>query len=428
MSEIDRSVFTGSLAVVDQDIILFEDTIANNIKMWDNSIEDFEVILAAKDAQLHEDIMMREGGYNYKLTEGGKDFSGGDKLSKSAVDGILRYYRVKTLEVPETVKDFNEQLEYLLRPHGIMRRTVKLEKGWYKDAVGPYLVTRKSDGATVAMIPGRLSGYCYIDGATGKRVKVNQKNEGDFEVNAVAFYKPFPLKKLSIPDLMKYVLSTLSAADLILFALSALVATAVGLMTPKLQNFIFSTVIDVGSIRLLTSVAIFLICVSVSQLILGGARDLLTARMNTKMSIYVQSATMMRVMSLPPSFFKEYSSGELSSRAQYISSLCNMLVSMLMSTGLTSVFSLVYVGQIFIYAPALVAPRAYNNNRHRRVFVCLHDNADEIFKDVDGAGRKTERLKLRDDLGNTEDKARRSRKEGICKVGGRARARIKNSV
>ena len=79
MSEIDRSVFTGSLAVVDQDIILFEDTIANNIKMWDDSIEDFEVILAAKDAQLHEDIMMREGGYNYKLTEGGKDFSGGQR-------------------------------------------------------------------------------------------------------------------------------------------------------------------------------------------------------------------------------------------------------------------------------------------------------------------------------------------------------------
>ncbi len=79
MSEIDRAVFTGSLAVVDQDIILFEDTIANNIRMWDNSIEDFEVILAAKDAQLHEDIMMREGGYNYKLTEGGKDFSGGQR-------------------------------------------------------------------------------------------------------------------------------------------------------------------------------------------------------------------------------------------------------------------------------------------------------------------------------------------------------------
>lgn len=79
ISEIDRSVFTGSLAVVDQDIILFEDTIANNIKMWDNSIEDFEMIMAARDAQLHEDIMQREGGYQCKMTEVGKDFSGGQR-------------------------------------------------------------------------------------------------------------------------------------------------------------------------------------------------------------------------------------------------------------------------------------------------------------------------------------------------------------
>jgi NHLM bacteriocin system ABC transporter peptidase/ATP-binding protein len=77
--EIDRSVFTGSIAVVDQDIILFEDTIANNIKMWDSSIEDFEMILAAHDAQLHEDILQRDGGYRYKLSEGGKEFSGGQR-------------------------------------------------------------------------------------------------------------------------------------------------------------------------------------------------------------------------------------------------------------------------------------------------------------------------------------------------------------
>ena len=79
MEQIDRSVFTGSLAVVDQEIILFEDTIANNIKMWDTSIQDFEMIMAARDAQLHEDIMQREGGYQYKIMEGGKDLSGGQR-------------------------------------------------------------------------------------------------------------------------------------------------------------------------------------------------------------------------------------------------------------------------------------------------------------------------------------------------------------
>ncbi len=77
--EIDRSVFTGSLAVVDQDVILFEDTIAENIKMWDKSIEDFEMILAARDAGIHSDIIKREGGYDHKLVEGGRDFSGGQR-------------------------------------------------------------------------------------------------------------------------------------------------------------------------------------------------------------------------------------------------------------------------------------------------------------------------------------------------------------
>ena len=79
IDQIDRIIFTSSLAVVDQDIILFEDTIANNIKMWDDSIEDFEMIVAARDACLHGDILRRDGGYQYKITEGGKDFSGGQR-------------------------------------------------------------------------------------------------------------------------------------------------------------------------------------------------------------------------------------------------------------------------------------------------------------------------------------------------------------
>nr|MCR4606318.1 ATP-binding cassette domain-containing protein [Oscillospiraceae bacterium] len=79
INEINRNVFTGSVAVVDQDIVLFEDTIANNIKMWDNSIEDFEMILAARDAQIYDDIMAREGGFYGKLIEGGNDLSGGQR-------------------------------------------------------------------------------------------------------------------------------------------------------------------------------------------------------------------------------------------------------------------------------------------------------------------------------------------------------------
>ena len=79
MNEIDRAVFTGSVSVVDQDIIMFEDTIKNNVKMWDRSIEDFEVVLACRDANIHQTVMEREDGYEHKFIEGGKDFSGGER-------------------------------------------------------------------------------------------------------------------------------------------------------------------------------------------------------------------------------------------------------------------------------------------------------------------------------------------------------------
>jgi len=76
---INRIIFTSSLSVVDQDIVLFEDTIENNITMWDKSIDEAAIVSSCKDAQIHEDIMQREGGYSHIIQEGGKNFSGGQR-------------------------------------------------------------------------------------------------------------------------------------------------------------------------------------------------------------------------------------------------------------------------------------------------------------------------------------------------------------
>ncbi len=75
--EIDPYKFHSSVSIVDQDKVMFHDTIKNNIKMWDDSIEDFAVMMAAKDSDIHDAIMSRNDGYNHVLNEGGKDFSGG---------------------------------------------------------------------------------------------------------------------------------------------------------------------------------------------------------------------------------------------------------------------------------------------------------------------------------------------------------------
>lgn len=77
--EYPREVLTGSIGVVDQDIIMFEGTVSENIKMWDETIADFDVIMAGRDAQIHNDIIRRNGGYDCEILEDGKNFSGGQK-------------------------------------------------------------------------------------------------------------------------------------------------------------------------------------------------------------------------------------------------------------------------------------------------------------------------------------------------------------
>ncbi len=276
--------------------------------------------------------------------------------TKNAFDEILRFYHINTKDIPDNITDRNEQLEYLLRPHGITRRTVTLSKGWYKDAIGAMLGIRKSDGLVVALIPTGFSGYSYRDMETGKYVKINGKNQELFEEEAIAFYKPLPLKEIGISDLMRYILGTLSPADFVMTGASALAVTLIGMLSPKLNNLLFSRVIEDGSTQILLAITVFMICVTLSSLLINGVKSLIIARINTKMSISVQAAVMSRLMSLPAGFFKNYSSGELSARVQCSNSLCEMLVSVALTTGLTSVFSLVYISQIFVYAPALVIP------------------------------------------------------------------------
>ncbi|MBQ5794184.1 MAG: NHLP bacteriocin export ABC transporter permease/ATPase subunit [Clostridia bacterium] len=279
-----------------------------------------------------------------------------DERELGAIAKILEYYRVKPRQVPYSAKTLNDRLEYLLRPNGIMRRNINLEKGWYKDSIGAVLGTRKDDGSTVAFIPRGISGYAYYDVGTGKWIRINAKNQALFEEEAICFYKPFPLGKLTLRSLMRYIIETLSVSDFLFIILACMASTAIGLLGPKLNNLLMGTVIGSKDYQLLLGITVFMISVSISTLLISGMTSLLMARINTKITISVQAATMMRILSLPADFFKKYSAGDLASRSMYIQSLCSMLVTCAFNTGLTSVFSLIYITQIFAYAPALVLP------------------------------------------------------------------------
>jgi len=277
-------------------------------------------------------------------------------VAREALDEILKYYHKKPVDIPEDITELNDQLEYALRPLGMMTRDVKLTEGWYRDAYGPMLGFLRESGAAVALLPGALRGYSYRDPETGAKVRINRKTAQLLELEALCFYQPLPMKKLGIPDLLLYMKKNVSAGDIALIVLATLAVMVVGLIEPRVYQAITGPVLESKNVSMLVGMAIFLLCSAVASELINVVSDLLMERVTKKTALAVESSVMMRILSLPVSFFRKYSSGELSSRADSVGSLCDTLVSSVMSTGLSSLLSLIYIGEIFRFAPLLVWP------------------------------------------------------------------------
>ena len=277
-------------------------------------------------------------------------------ITTDAIGDVLKYFHLKAREVPRELRDMNEVLEYQLRPHGVMRRRVRLDDEWYRTASGAMLATRTDDGSVVALIPYGAAHYRFRDHNTGKTVVIDKKNRDLISRDAILFYKPFPQKEMGVADLLRWIVEQIALTDVVYLILNMLAVTSVGMMLPWINNRLFSDVLPSGSMRMLLGAGIFLVCATLSGVLFSSVKNLLSARISIKLDVSVQSATMMRVLSLPARFFRNYSAGELSSRAGTMTTLCDQMVDAVLSTGLSAVMSLAYITQLSAYAPSLTVP------------------------------------------------------------------------
>lgn len=281
-----------------------------------------------------------------------------EDIAQSAVEEILKFYHCKALDkdAVERAKTVEDKIEVQIRPNGIMRRVVTLEKGWHKDAVGAMIGTLKEDGTAVAIIPGKFSGYTFLNIKTGKREKVTSRKEALFDNEAICFYKPLPLKSLTVKDLLLFCVQSLKASDLAIIVISTGIVTALGLLGPMFSKWLFGTVLESKSIKVLLSLAVFMLCYTVCNLLITMIKAVFQTQISTKQNVAVEAAVIGRLMSLPVGFFKKFSSGELTQRTYYAYSLCSIMFNSIGTIGLSSLFSLIYIGQIGSFAPALVVP------------------------------------------------------------------------
>ena len=277
------------------------------------------------------------------------------ELFDRAVTICLEHIHAEPGTVPKNVTDPEERLEYLCRPGGVMYRPVRLEKDWYKHAFGVMLGNLKN-GHPAALIPRGMAGYEYVDPATEKTVRINKKNASDLESEAVCFYYPLPAKPLGIRDMIFWILSLFGTGDWIFVLLAAIAAVLMGLLPAWVNNLIYGTVIPAGKINLIPPVTVLLLGVFISRILIDSIRSMIRGRVAAKLRVYTESAAYARVLMLPPSFFRKFSSGNLSQRISQISVLAQQLTELLLGTGLTFLLSVFYLFQISRYASALTVP------------------------------------------------------------------------
>ena len=152
---------------------------------------------------------------------------------------ILGYFGIKAQQLPEGVNDLNAQLDYLLRPSGIMTREVCLEKGWHKDAGSPMLGFFKDSRRPCALIPSGRGGYFYYDEETGKKVHIGKAEEDLFDNDAIVFYRPLPLKSLEFRDVVRFLWESHTTSDRALLFVFLGLATLIQLFIPRILEQLY---------------------------------------------------------------------------------------------------------------------------------------------------------------------------------------------
>lgn len=272
-----------------------------------------------------------------------------------AARACLAHIGVEPGIVPGGVKNLEERLDWLCRPTGTMRRKVHLGKGWQTSAFGTML-GRLDTGETVALLPGMIRGYRCVESGSGRAVRVTRKLAEHIDTNALLFYKPLPATTLKVRDLASFIIKAFDRADYLLVLLAAIASTLVGLAPAWANQTAFGVVAPSGQAELILPIAGLLLGVALSTVLIGAIRNLVIARVSAKLEVVSQAATFARVLALPSTFFKRYSSGNLASRVDNMTRLTQLFTSIVLGSGLTSILSLLYIFQIGFYAPMLAVP------------------------------------------------------------------------
>jgi len=267
---------------------------------------------------------------------------------------------------PDEPTGFDERVTDLARAADLRVRRVALKGDWWTRDNGPLLAQTESSapaptsgadagatgGRAVALLPDRPGRYVVVDPQTGERERVDAEEAERLHPFAYSLYRPFPAGALSWSDVLWFGLRR-RRRDLLLVVLVSAAASLLSTATPVVTGIIIDDVIpsaDRG--RLMEWTAILLVGAVVAACF-QITRSFALLRLQGRVEADVQSAVWDRLLSLPLSFFRRFTAGEVAQRAMSVSHIQRLLAGPVLTSLLGGVFSVFHFGLLFFYSPSL---------------------------------------------------------------------------
>jgi NHLM bacteriocin system ABC transporter ATP-binding protein len=244
-------------------------------------------------------------------------------------------------------------LDEIIKVSNVNSREVLLEDRWWENDVGSLLGYMKQDGRPVAIIAVNSHTYIVDDVTNGSRFKVTAKNATLLKSQAIMFYRPLPYKKLTLKDIAIFGYENVWKLDMGIFIGIGLLGTVFGMITPKITEILFNQIIPDGSTNLLAQLALVYFVVLISQVLLDVSRSFASLRMEGHVESSLEAAVMDRVTKLPVAFFKDFTTGDLTSRVNSISTIRSIISGSVMNAVISGVFGLTYLVMLFTYSMQL---------------------------------------------------------------------------
>lgn len=246
-------------------------------------------------------------------------------------------------------KELRDPLGAIALVSRIRLRKVILRDDWWRRDNGPLLAFMKETNRPVALIPLSSNHYEVHDTVEGTTIRVTAEVASALDGIACTFYRPFPEGRLNVMSLFKLGLHG-CRKDIIMIVLMGILGGLLGLLPPIATGMIFGEIIPGAERNQLFQIALILLSTSLAIAVFSLTGAIATLRLEGKMDSSVQSGVWDRLMSLPASFFHNYSAGDLAERAMGISEIRMILSGTVLQSLMSSIFSLFSLALLFYYS------------------------------------------------------------------------------